>query len=916
MRTQALFESLEPRRLLATINWDGGGDGTSWHDDANWEGDLLPGPLDHVVINRIASDPTIVFSTGDVSIYSLRCREDLTITGGRLVAFETNWMSGTLTVSGGTLLVGIEWQQLGPVSLSGGAIDGVGAFALKNTMDWTGGSLGDLSLPSGRFQVTPSGTLNIHGDVNLDRVLVNGGTLNWTSGKLTIERGQLLNMAGRTINVFDDAVIEAGAPNAGLVVNRGTINYAGDISIAARYHQVAGGTTTLAAGSLWLRRSSWIDGTLTTAAGSSFNTSGEIVGNAFNILPTAAVAFGGDVGVGGRTAIKTPGLALDHLILFAGVASLTLPSDTTITTLDLFGGVIGGAGQITVTGLMTWSGGMLVESAADLVIDSGAEFVVQAGAAVFHLRRPVRVFGTMDWEGGQVTTTSTVLIDGSGSFHAGGSGAFTMKGPDAGLTVFGEFSADLGSGTATLVAASTAPGLVLDGGVAIHSGTVRLFGNTAMAGAFSIDAGAVLALGVFEGAPSINPGTVFDGAGTLRLESAPQNAPIELRGTVQTGRLEIQGATVLDDATLAAGATELKGSGAIVGDEDFIIDETFTWRGGYFLGSGRTIVPEDATLSMGVMGLYRVKRTLINRGTIILSHGYLWIEAGGDLRSEAGSTFIITENGSPDGEVRTTHDGAFRVLPGSTLEAEGGAIAGTATSTVQLLGIVHKTGLEDFNLVAFNAETGGLFTIDQGSVLVRYGTHDAAFTIAEGAVLQAAGVGLDQPTFTPVSSVEGAGTLLCGDATFEGSIDVGRLSLQGDAQGQPRLLTLAGAATKRAGSVDIVSGLLSLDENVLLDVSGSLTLMSGGLRVAAASETSHSRIEVAGAFTIDSPPAAALQLSILQDYTPLPGHQLGIISRGSGSGEFGSLEMLPAIPGVTAELEYQPGAILLNFLPA
>jgi hypothetical protein len=53
------MQFLERRRLLAPIHWDGGGDGVSWHNAANWVGDMLPGTGDDVFID-VASNPTVV----------------------------------------------------------------------------------------------------------------------------------------------------------------------------------------------------------------------------------------------------------------------------------------------------------------------------------------------------------------------------------------------------------------------------------------------------------------------------------------------------------------------------------------------------------------------------------------------------------------------------------------------------------------------------------------------------------------------------------------------------------------------------------------------------------------------------------------------------------------------------------------
>lgn len=37
--------------LAGTVEWDGGGDGSSWNDAANWSGDEVPGSFDDVIID-------------------------------------------------------------------------------------------------------------------------------------------------------------------------------------------------------------------------------------------------------------------------------------------------------------------------------------------------------------------------------------------------------------------------------------------------------------------------------------------------------------------------------------------------------------------------------------------------------------------------------------------------------------------------------------------------------------------------------------------------------------------------------------------------------------------------------------------------------------------------------------------------
>ncbi len=49
------FESLEQRALLAVVTWDGGGDGITWEDPANWDTNVLPTAADDVIIADLPS---------------------------------------------------------------------------------------------------------------------------------------------------------------------------------------------------------------------------------------------------------------------------------------------------------------------------------------------------------------------------------------------------------------------------------------------------------------------------------------------------------------------------------------------------------------------------------------------------------------------------------------------------------------------------------------------------------------------------------------------------------------------------------------------------------------------------------------------------------------------------------------------
>ena len=111
------------------VQWDGGGDGTSWSDQANWSNDTLPGSGDDVVINVLGT-PTVTIdaSAGAVEVNSIDSYEALAITGGSLsVATTLSLADEDLSLSGGTIVGGVvESSGFGKLIVSlGSTLDGI-----------------------------------------------------------------------------------------------------------------------------------------------------------------------------------------------------------------------------------------------------------------------------------------------------------------------------------------------------------------------------------------------------------------------------------------------------------------------------------------------------------------------------------------------------------------------------------------------------------------------------------------------------------------------------------------------------------------------------------------------------------------------------------------------------------------------
>jgi len=83
-RLRPQFESLEPRLVLATINWDGGAGDDEWTTAANWVGDELPEQDDDVVISAAFSGRTITHGAGNTVVNSIVSAASLNISNGNL----------------------------------------------------------------------------------------------------------------------------------------------------------------------------------------------------------------------------------------------------------------------------------------------------------------------------------------------------------------------------------------------------------------------------------------------------------------------------------------------------------------------------------------------------------------------------------------------------------------------------------------------------------------------------------------------------------------------------------------------------------------------------------------------------------------------------------------------------------------
>jgi hypothetical protein len=120
------LETLEDRRLLALVNWTGGGGDLLWSNPLNWSTSQLPGIEDDVVINA-PSGVTVSHNNGASTIKSLASSNSVMVTGGNLT------VSGSLTIASGNSLI-VRGTSVSFVGAGTSSIDGVSLIAENGTL--------------------------------------------------------------------------------------------------------------------------------------------------------------------------------------------------------------------------------------------------------------------------------------------------------------------------------------------------------------------------------------------------------------------------------------------------------------------------------------------------------------------------------------------------------------------------------------------------------------------------------------------------------------------------------------------------------------------------------------------------------------------------------------------------------------
>ncbi len=453
--------------------WFGGtGD---WGVDTHWSPTGVPGGGDRAIFN--SGNSTLSFNTGIASLDFFggffHGAGDLAVSG--LTTFTGGQIGGDggdVIANGGLTISGAADKNLGYLNspVSSGIVN-------NGTGTWSGA--GDLaSFPNGRLTNSAGGGFDIQTDAD------------FTGGAL-INQGSLTKSAGAT-DGSDKTVISGRLENSGSInVQQGTLSITGS------------GVHT---GSFASGDNSWIEFAAGLNATQQLNAGASVTGNV-RMISSSGTTF---VNSGATyDAARTE-------IISGGKLSFTEPSQTANTdTLSVSGGALGGAGDLAVSGLTTFTGGQIGGDGGDVIANGGLAISGAADKTLGRINGPAS---------SGIVNNETATWSGAGDLSNFPSGRFTNS---AGANFDIQTDADFTNGTFINQGSLTKSAGATDG-----SDKTVISGAFENSGSVNVQQGALEVTRAFnnQGVIDVATGTVFHGNNA----NFTNDGTIQGDGTIQT----------------------------------------------------------------------------------------------------------------------------------------------------------------------------------------------------------------------------------------------------------------------------------------------------------------------------------------------------------------------------------------------
>ncbi len=894
---RSYWMALEARLSLSMVYWDGGGDGESWSDPLNWDGDVLPGLGSDVVID-VAADPTVVVGQSQsVGVNSVLSRERLEFgNGSDLLLLAPSSFEGDVVAGGG-------FELKGP-----------GTATFHAVLDATSVVLDD----GGDLTIAPGGVFRLRGYSTIRRAVVAQGETEWGGLLTTFEGGGFVSTGALVCDTelaleVRSKSASAEFRNEGSWVKRGAGELFFSSAYPTRVYVANAGTVVVEAGRLEVGTDGTHAGSFSVEAGAELAFTGRHVFDpAVTLAGEGVLEFAADTALGceidvgelriagGTVEIYTGPETARGVTLLGGLLELCVPMS--FDEIRIAGGDLGGPEDAELVGSVVWSEGALRGTGARRFAPTATVELTGTGTKSFAAEVVNETLVT--WTGGSMTSAS------------GGR-----------LVNLGELRVDLPGGTYTLPRFEN-PGLVH-----FVRGSVRSSAPIDNPGEILLDLGAIIIEhgGVLAGAIELagaNATASFRGldlqfpegstiAGSGRANFYGYQPGFEVHADVAVGRIFFDGFnTFFGDVSAGNGLDVNAGITTFAGALALGDNLPVRVRGEAHLGAN------DLRVSSGEI------QRLSTEGLLEITGGVIWpygeLEGGGLLRVLPGATLDATENYRRELGLDIENLGTL-IWPRNTVEFHG--------ATVESFGMIVA------DITGIGSTEGPGAVINHGVLIKRGGStlhigrvsDELTFTNPGEVLIEAGDVRVSMPL-----DLEGTGVLLRGTWEIGGGAE---LWLEG-----PQIRVIGDATTVRVrgwGSAVVgieglsaVRGRLELldDARVSMSPRNGLLVQHGAVRLGVGSDVQVSgtwaqtgsailEIEVAGT---DGPTehgrvrasegvwlAGRLVVVLAGGYVPEEGAGHEIVTSPLVRGEWGALALPEAQPTDKWALRFDAGSVVL-----
>jgi hypothetical protein len=660
-----------------------------WDETAKWSSGTVPGPNDVVLIDRPAGPYVVTHRSGNNAVRALTSTEAFVLSGGTLTVSNFSQLENTFQMSGGTRSGSGEMIVFGPGTWNGGTFSGGGSTRFQGGIMITGtanvfisghtvvnAGFGIWNTPSagilfqtapGRFVNAIDSNFDIQGDLvmaynginppfprfeNAGALVKSAGTniasINkvtfYNSGSVEVTRGTLRFLEATTNSgsfevgplgkLMFSSGIHSFSPTAS-IAGAGAVQFASDAVVAANY-DVAGET--------------WIAGGLVNFNGPVLNA-----GSILNVTAGRANFNNAQVAVSGIVNVTGGQLYLNNL------APVT-PSSLLVTNL----GILGGLGEVVVTGALTWSGGTMTGSglsraeAALHLNSSGTKYLMQS--------RTLENAGLCIWSGaGDVLLDTNAVFNNlpAAWFEAQNDAAFAKYTfvANGGFNNAGTFIKSGGVGTTRISVPFNNSGTTI-----VQVGKLLLQGGGNSSGIYKVPSSNTLEFG--GGIHALGPGSVMDAQGTVQFSGA---AAVTNNGTYQASFTDISGGRAVFNTDALSTTTKL--GGILAGTGTFTTTGAFTWTNTGTMRDG------GVTEVLGPLVIHSASALSVDGRVINMAGNSIWNGAGSItminnavITNRADATFEVRNDATIGNDFesnppRFVNAGAFRKTsgPGSTL---------------------------------------------------------------------------------------------------------------------------------------------------------------------------------------------------------------------------------------------------------